>query len=75
MGHWGNGANDIQKHLSIYIPFIDYVARVSRSRRSPGERVGTRSGETSSDEVDGNNPLFKVPNSLVTREIWSGDLI
>lgn len=33
-----------------------------------GRETETRSSETSLDEVDGNNPLFKVSNSLVTRD-------
>lgn len=54
-------------------PFIDYtILEFRRAGVLEGE-AGTRSSETSSDEVDDNNPLFKVHNSLVTRD--RGDMI
>lgn len=54
-------------------PFIDYTVLELRGVGVLEGEAGTRSSETSSDEVDDNNPLFKVHNSLVTRD--RGDLI
>jgi len=66
-----NATNDIQKHLSIY-PLLSTTSYSSGVGVLEG-KAGTRSSETSSDEVDDNNPLFEVYNSLVTRD--RGDLI
>lgn len=49
-------------------PFISPSSTNAVLEFRRGEETETRSSETSSDEVDGNNPLFKVSNSLVTRD-------
>lgn len=54
-------------------PFIDYIILEFRGVDVLEGKAGTRSSKISSDEVDDNNPLFKVHNNLVTRD--RGDLI